>query len=116
MKKIFGLLFGVVFAANVLAQENGVVVLHHDSIMETLLVKNEVTEKNNAITAVGYRVQVYSNNNARKAKTEAFELEEKLEIKNTVKEDKESKEKQEKSENKIRDRFIMDTTDGIVFN
>ena len=43
-------------------------------------------------------------------------MEEKLEIKNTVKEDKELKEKQEKSENKIRDRFIMDTTDGIVFN
>ena len=78
MKKIFGLLLGVMFAANVIAQEEGVVVLHHDSIMETLLVKNEVTEKNNAITAVGYRVQVYSNNNARKAKTEAFELETKL--------------------------------------
>ena len=78
MKKIFGLLLGVMFAANVMAQENGVVVLHHDSIMQTLLVKNEVTEKNNAITAVGYRVQVYSNNNARKAKTEAFELETKL--------------------------------------
>lgn len=78
MKKIFGLLLGVMFAANAMAQEEGVVVLHHDSIMETLLVKNEVTEKNNAITAVGYRVQVYSNNNARKAKTDAFELEEKL--------------------------------------
>ena len=78
MKKIFVLLLGVMFAANAMAQENGVVVLHHDSIMQTLLVKNEVTEKNNAITAVGYRVQVYSNNNARKAKTEAFELETKL--------------------------------------
>ena len=78
MKKIFVLLLGVMFVASVMAQEEGVVVLHHDSIMEALLVKNEVTEKNNAITAVGYRVQVYSNNNARKAKSEAFELEEKL--------------------------------------
>ena len=78
MKKIFVLLLGVMFVASAMAQENGVVVLHHDSIMQTLLVKNEVTEKNNAITAVGYRVQVYSNNNARKAKTEAFELETKL--------------------------------------
>ena len=78
MKKIFVLLLGVMFVASAMAQENGVVVLHHDSIMEALLVKNEVTEKNNAITAVGYRVQVYSNNNARKAKSEAFELEEKL--------------------------------------
>lgn len=78
MKKIFGLFCLVVFAANVVAQEDGVVVLHHDSIMQSLLVKNEVTEKNNAITAVGYRVQVYSNNNARKAKSEAFELETKL--------------------------------------
>jgi hypothetical protein len=41
-------------------------------------VKKEPTDKNNAVTAVGYRVQVYSNNNARKAKSEAFELEEKL--------------------------------------
>ena len=78
MKKIFVLLLGVMFVANAMAQENGVVVLHHDSIMQTLLVKNEVTEKNNAITTVGYRVQVYSNNNARKAKADAFELEEKL--------------------------------------
>ena len=78
MKKIFVLLLGVVFAANVMAQEEGVVVLHQDSIMGSLLVKNESTEKNNAITAVGYRVQVYSNNNARKAKSKAFELEEKL--------------------------------------
>jgi hypothetical protein len=78
MKKIFGLLLGVMFVASAMAQEEGVVVLHHDSIMQTLLVKNKVTEKNNAITAVGYRVQVYSNNNARKAKTEAFELETKL--------------------------------------
>ena len=78
MKKIFVLLLGVMFVASAMAQEEGVVVLHHDSIMGALLVKNEVTEKNNAITAVGYRVQVYSNNNARKAKSEAFALEEKL--------------------------------------
>lgn len=78
MKKIFGLLIGIMFAVNIMAQEEGVVILHQDSIMETLLVKKEVTEKNNAITAVGYRVQVYSNNNARKAKSEAFELETKL--------------------------------------
>ena len=78
MKKIFGLLLGVMFAANVVAQEEGVVVLHQDSIMESLLVKKESKDKNIAITAVGYRVQVYSNNNARKAKSEAFDLEEKL--------------------------------------
>ncbi len=78
MKKIFVLLLGVMFAANVMAQEEGVVVLHQDSIMGSLLVKKESTDKNNAVTAVGYRVQVYSNNNARKAKSEAFELEEKL--------------------------------------
>lgn len=78
MKKIFGLLIGIMFAVNIMAQEEGVVILHQDSIMETLLVKKEVTEQNNAITAVGYRVQVYSNNNARKAKSEAFELETKL--------------------------------------
>ena len=78
MKKIFGLLIGIMFAVNIMAQEEGVVILHQDSIMESLLVKKEVTEKNNAITAVGYRVQVYSNNNARKAKFEAFELETKL--------------------------------------
>lgn len=78
MKKIFGLLIGIMFAVNIMAQEEGVVILHQDSIMETLLVKKEVTEKNNAIIAVGYRVQVYSNNNARKAKSEAFELETKL--------------------------------------
>ena len=78
MKKIFVLLLGVMFVASVMAQEEGVVILHQDSIMESLLVKKESTEKNNAITAVGYRVQVYSNNNARKAKSEAFELEEKL--------------------------------------
>lgn len=78
MKKIFGLFCLVVFAANVVAQEEGVVVLHQDSIMESLLVKKESKDKNIAITAVGYRVQVYSNNNARKAKSEAFDLEEKL--------------------------------------
>lgn len=78
MKKILGLIFGVVFATSVMAQEEGVVILHQDSIMESLLVKKESADKNNAITAVGYRVQVYSNNNARKAKTEAFELETKL--------------------------------------
>ena len=78
MRKIFGLLIGIMFAVNIMAQEEGVVILHQDSIMETLLVKKEVTEKNNAITAVGYRVQVYSNNNSRKAKSEAFELETKL--------------------------------------
>ena len=61
MKKIFGLLLGVMFAANVVAQEEGVVVLHQDSIMESLLVKKESKDKNIAITAVGYRVQVYSN-------------------------------------------------------
>ena len=65
------------FSAVAMAEE-GVVILHQDSIMETLLVKKEVAEKNVAITAVGYRVQVYSNNNARKAKADAFELEEKL--------------------------------------
>lgn len=74
MKKLFVLLVGIVLSATAFAEE-GVVVLHQDSIMETLLVKTELTEKNNAITAVGYRVQVYSNNNARKAKQEAFELE-----------------------------------------
>ena len=78
MKKILGLIFGVVFATCVMAQEEGVVVLRQDSIMGSLLVKKESTDKNNAVTAVGYRVQVYSNNNARKAKSEAFELEEKL--------------------------------------
>ena len=78
MKKILGLIFGVVCATCVMAQEEGVVVLHQDSIMGSLLVKKESTDKNNAVTAVGYRVQVYSNNNARKAKSEAFELEEKL--------------------------------------
>ena len=78
MKKILGLIFWVVFATCVMAQEEGVVVLHQDSIMGSLLVKKESTDKNNAVTAVGYRVQVYSNNNARKAKSEAFELEEKL--------------------------------------
>lgn len=74
MRKLFVLLVGILSSVCVMAEE-GVVVLHQDSIMETLLVKNEVTEKNNAITAVGYRVQVYSNNNARKSKSEAFELE-----------------------------------------
>ena len=74
MRKLFVLLVGIAFSAVAMAEE-GVVVLHQDSIMETLLVKTELAEKNNAITAVGYRVQVYSNNNARKAKTEAFELE-----------------------------------------
>ena len=74
MKKIFVLLVGILSSVCVMAEE-GVVLLHQDSIMEALLVKNEVTEKNNAITAVGYRVQVYSNNNARKSKSEAFELE-----------------------------------------
>ena len=77
MKRIFVLLVGIMFAAISVAEE-GVVILHQDSIMETLLVRKEVAEKNSAITAVGYRVQVYSNNNARKAKSEAFELEEKL--------------------------------------
>ena len=77
MRKLFVLLVGIFFAVNLMADE-GVVVLHQDSIMETLLVKKEVADKNVAITAVGYRVQVYSNNNARKAKTDAFELEEKL--------------------------------------
>lgn len=77
MKKLFGLLVGIFFAVNLMAEE-GVVVLHQDSIMETLLIKNEVSENNKAITAVGYRVQVYSNNNARRAKVEAFELESKL--------------------------------------
>ena len=77
MKKIFVLLVGIMLSATAMADE-GVVVLHQDSIMETLLVKKESTEKNVAITAVGYRVQVYSNNNARKAKSEAFELESKL--------------------------------------
>ena len=71
MRKLFVLLVGIAFSAVAMAEE-GVVVLHQDSIMETLLVKTELAEKNNAITAVGYRVQVYSNNNARKAKTEAF--------------------------------------------
>lgn len=74
MKKILGLIFGVVFAACVVAQE-GVVILFQDSIMESLLVKKETNNKEIAITAVGYRVQVYSNNNARKAKSEAFEIE-----------------------------------------
>lgn len=74
MRKLFVLLVGILSSVCIMAEE-GVVVLHQDSIMETLLVKNEVTEKNNAITAVGYRVQVYSNNNARKSKSEAFELE-----------------------------------------
>ena len=77
MKKIFVLLVGIMLSATAMADE-GVVVLHQDSIMETLLVKKESADKNDAITAVGYRVQVYSNNNARKAKSEAFELEEKL--------------------------------------
>lgn len=77
MKKLFVLLVGIMFSAAAMA-EDGVVILHQDSIMETLLVKKEVEDKNVAITAVGYRVQVYSNNNARKAKSEAFELEEKL--------------------------------------
>ena len=77
MKKLFVLLVGIFFAVNLMADE-GVVILHQDSIMETLLVKKEVADKNVAITAVGYRVQVYSNNNARKAKADAFELEEKL--------------------------------------
>ena len=77
MKKILAILVGIMLSAVVMAEE-GVVVLHQDSIMETLLVKKESTEKNVAITAVGYRVQVYSNNNARKAKSEAFELESKL--------------------------------------
>jgi hypothetical protein len=74
MRKLFVLLVGILSSVCVMAEE-GVVVLHQDSIMETLLVKNEVTEKNNAITAVGYRVQVYSNNNARKSKSVAYELE-----------------------------------------
>ena len=77
MKKLFVLLIGIMFSAVAMAEE-GVVILHQDSIMETLLVKKEVADKNVAITAVGYRVQVYSNNNARKAKADAFELEEKL--------------------------------------
>ena len=77
MRKLFVLLIGIMFSAVAMAEE-GVVILHQDSIMETLLVKKEVAEKNVAITAVGYRVQVYSNNNARKAKADAFELEEKL--------------------------------------
>lgn len=77
MKKLFVLLIGIMFSAVAMAEE-GVVILHQDSIMETLLVKKEVADKNVAITAVGYRVQVYSNNNARKAKSEAFDLEEKL--------------------------------------
>ena len=77
MKKLFVLLVGIMLSATAMADE-GVVVLHQDSIMETLLVKKESADKNDAITAVGYRVQVYSNNNARKAKSEAFELEEKL--------------------------------------
>lgn len=77
MKKLFVLLIGIMFSAVAIAEE-GVVILHQDSIMETLLVKKEVADKNVAITAVGYRVQVFSNNNARKAKSEAFDLEEKL--------------------------------------
>ena len=77
MKKLFVLIVGIFFAVNLMAEE-GVVILHQDSIMETLLVKKEATETNIAITAVGYRVQVYSNNNARKAKADAFELETKL--------------------------------------
>ncbi len=77
MKKLFVLLIGIMFSAVAMAEE-GVVILHQDSIMETLLVKKEVADKNVAITAVGYRVQVFSNNNARKAKSEAFDLEEKL--------------------------------------
>ena len=77
MRKLFVLLVGILSFATAMAEE-GVVILHQDSIMETLLVKKEVAEKNVAITAVGYRVQVYSNNNARKAKADAFELEEKL--------------------------------------
>lgn len=77
MKKLFVLLIGIMFSAVAMAEE-GVVILHQDSIMETLLVKKEVADKNVAITAVGYRVQVYSNNNARKAKSEAFDLEDKL--------------------------------------
>lgn len=77
MRKLFVLLIGIMFSAVAMAEE-GVVILHQDSIMETLLVKKEVADKNVAITAVGYRVQVYSNNNARKAKSEAFDLEEKL--------------------------------------
>lgn len=77
MRKLFVLLVGILSFATAMAEE-GVVILHQDSIMETLLVKKEVADKNVAITAVGYRVQVYSNNNARKAKADAFELEEKL--------------------------------------
>lgn len=78
MKKIFGLLIGIMFAVNIMA-ENGVVILHQDSIMDKLMAKTDVpTDKKSAITAVGYRVQIYSNNNARKAKSEAFALEEKV--------------------------------------
>jgi hypothetical protein len=77
MKKIFGLIFWVVFATSVMAQE-GMVILFQDSIMESLLVKKETKDKEIAITAVGYRVQVYSDNNARKAKSEAFEVEKKI--------------------------------------
>lgn len=60
------------------AQSEGSLVINQDPRLEKLLINDDKTPTKGDSTSMempGFRVQIYSNNNPRKAKTEAFDIE-----------------------------------------
>src|SRR5574344_1150529 len=69
------------FTINVLAADEGLVIINQDNRLDQLVHQNTGISQlpaNNAISVSGYRVQLYSGNNPQTAKQEALKLEKEL--------------------------------------